>query len=732
MRRWPLDVPAALVAAVVAFQAWSLRAELLTVGYLNDSSFQSSYLRWATNRLTAGRTPFDGLFTPLGLGFPIFHHYQVAPQLISSIPATVFGADNTFRWVGYLLLVTWPIPVFWAARQFGLSRWGAAAAAAMSPFLLSAPGYGFERGSYLWRGYGMWTQLWGMWLMPLALGAAWRALHRRRSIVLPGILLALLVTSHVLTGYLTGLVIAAFAIVAGWRTLRPRLGQLATSIARAALLGAIGLALSAWLLVPATADRAWTRNSLQGGFWLNSYGARKVSWWLATGRLFDDGRWPVVTALAGVGLVAALWRSRRADAAGIRAILALFALSLFLFFGRPTASWFVDALPVHDELFLHRMIVGVHLGGIFLAGLGVQTIGELAAWALRRARSWWLDHSTLGAAELRAPSVRPTVLLLAAAGLVALGAPLWTQARTYDALDASWIHQQRAADASQGRDFRRLATSSEEKHANRIFAGGMYQGQVFNYRIGFVPGAIDLTNDDLPGLGFTGRIPAITEPTEAHFDPLKQGSYELFNVGLLILPTDYQAPPFAQPVASTPMLRSYALPTSGWLRVVDTTSVIHTTVDDLPSAVAPFVAGSDVLAGRYPLIGLNGRAPGTPSWTAPDPPTTPAGSVTSVSAHLNDGDVSGRVTMARRAVVVHPVTFHPRWRARVDGKTAHTLVVGPGLLGVEAGPGPHHVTFRYEPVSIWVTAGLFAGGLLVATAVAFADRPLRRRAAPGH
>ena len=51
---------------------------------------------------------------------------------------------------------------------------------------VSATNYGNELGSYVWRGYGMFPQLWGMWLLPIALGLTWRAVDAGRLAVAPG------------------------------------------------------------------------------------------------------------------------------------------------------------------------------------------------------------------------------------------------------------------------------------------------------------------------------------------------------------------------------------------------------------------------------------------------------------------------------------------------------------------------------------------------------------------
>ena len=242
---------------------------------------------------------------------------------------------------------------------------------------MSAGGYGYEVGSYVWRGYGMWTQLWGMWLLPFALALTWRAIVRNRSLALAAVVAGATIACHLLTGYLVLVAIGVWVLV-NPKPFRRRLW-------RAAAVTAGALATSAWLLVPALVDSRWTRMGLPPGtFWTDSYGAPKVVGWLVSGKVFDLGQLPVITILAGVGILVTL-RRWRSDPVG-RAVLAFFLASLVLYSGRPTFGLLIDRLPGQETLFLHRMIIGVHLGGIWLAGIGVAWLGQAAvetgrAWA---------------------------------------------------------------------------------------------------------------------------------------------------------------------------------------------------------------------------------------------------------------------------------------------------------------------------------------------------------------
>ena len=101
----------------------------------------------------------------------------------------------------------------------------------------------------------------------------------------------------------------------------------------------------------------------------DSYGAGKVLGWLFTGGLFDHERFPIVTLLFFAGVVVCAVRARHDLRA--RALLGAFALSLLLFFGRPTLGPLLDLLPGFKDVQIHRFVMGVHLAGIMLAGVGL-------------------------------------------------------------------------------------------------------------------------------------------------------------------------------------------------------------------------------------------------------------------------------------------------------------------------------------------------------------------------
>ena len=88
--------------------------------------------------------------------------------------------------------------------------------------------------------------------------------------------------------------------------------------------------------IPLLKEAHWTStDQFQVGTTItNSYGARAILGWLVRGQLFDSGHLPVVTLLVVLGLGVCIFRFRRDERA--RVLVAIFTLSLLLYFGRPT------------------------------------------------------------------------------------------------------------------------------------------------------------------------------------------------------------------------------------------------------------------------------------------------------------------------------------------------------------------------------------------------------------
>lgn len=674
--------PWAVVAATVALNLWYVRATTVGVAYLNDSSVQQELVRTAGALIRAGHNPLDSWFPYLGLGSPNFLHYQSSPAMLTATAGLVVGSNAAFRWSLYLLWSLWPIAVYSSARVFGLRRWAAAAAAALSPLLASYPGIGYEQKAYVWIGYGVWAQLWASWALPFAWAFGWRATADRRFAAPAAVAIALTAALHYETGYLAFIPLVLFPFLVPSDLLR-RLG-------RAALTGAGAVLACAWVVLPLVLLGRWAsvNEALQGGPLPNGYGARQVVRWLVSGKLLDNGHLPVVTLLAAVGLVVVLVAWDREPTG--RPLVVLTALGLVLAFGRTTFGSLTKIVPGNADLFFRRFEIGAMLGAIYLAGTGAAAVASVARRGLTvafaaAARRW--DRARF--AELR----WIPVVLVSLAGAACLF-PLWRSVGSYDSANTADVNRQAAFERQLGPEIDPLVAQVEADGGGRVFAG-MPSDWGRRFTVGYVPVFEYLASRDVDEVGFTLRTASLMTPPEYDFDEQNAGDYALFGIRWLVLPASRRPSVPARLVRSSGAYHLYEIAADGYLRVVDTVGSLREDRADVARRTVTYLEGPLPAAGRYLTVGFAGAPAPAPTAPQATPPAGAPGTVLADSVDLPAGAARATVRLARQAVVVLSASYDPGWTVTVDGHPAPTEMLAPALVGVEVPAGEHVVAFQY-------------------------------------
>ncbi len=694
-----------MVGVAVGWNLVSLRALTVGVAYLNDGSLHQQMVRFATGRLRGGHLPLSSWFAFLGEGSPQFVHYQSLPAVVTGALGLLIGPDVAFRWSLYLLLSLWPVSVYVSARVFGAGRPAAAASAGMAPFLVSVTGVGYEQHAYVWVGYGVWTQLWASWTLPLAWASSWRAIRDGRDYLKAVLLTALTVALHFETGYLALSVLLVWPLVAG----RP----LAARWRRAAVLLGGSLLASGWVIVPLLEQRRWAavNEPLQGTGLVNGYGAGRVLDWLVSGQLLDHGRLPVVTVLAafGFGLAWLAWSSDP-DA---RAVLVAFAVCLLLAFGRTTFGSLIHVIPGSADLFFRRFMMGVQLAALLLAGRGAAW---LAAGCVRR-----LKPRVPG----RAPGLTPAVVLVAA---VAVLAPAWVALGAYDRHDSAAIGAQRRADDTQGAELDRLlAVIARDGGGGRTYAG-MPSNWGQDFTVGAVPVFKYLESRDVDEVGYTLRTASLMTDPEYYFDQRNPSDYRLFAIRYLILPVGREPPVRARLAMQSGPYSLWTIDSAGYIQAggiageisANRTNVGARSVRLLRSGLA---ADGAYLSVRY---GVNGGGDGR---LPPVRSQARAGAVRAERADLDNGEATATVQMRRPGVAVLSASYDPGWTATVNGRLRPTRMVAPALVAVDVPAGTNHVVFRFHGYGDY-PALLALSGLTLAV-IAVAPVCVRRARQPG-
>jgi hypothetical protein len=696
--RWTPLLLACLFGAVLLL---ALRDEMV-IGRapLNDHCLHLPLAERIAEALSRGEDPLDCYVAQWSLGHPIPRTYQPLPALAVAAAWRATGEcvdiTTVFLAIHLLLLAAWPLSTYAGARLLGIPRWTACAAAGLAPLVATNLLFGLELGSYIWRGSGLFTQLWAQALLPLSVGFGARALRGRGRISVAALLLSLTFGMHFVYGLIGAFALVVIAIVMRRPSPTRRLMRLA----------GVGLAtalLSAWLLVPLLRDGDLVNHSRWEDAWKwDSFGLADVLRKLVTGEVLDYGRIPVLTilALAGVVVVVARMLSRQGTDAE-RVTLAGTAGFLLLWCGRPAWDGLLDVVGLHDVP-LHRLIGGVHFFAVLLAAHGLAAAFEGFAFIASR-----LAWATPARAKL-------------IAGVLIAGtlAPALLERRDFVRVNREWGRDTLAAIDKERADID-AAVDLCARRGGRAYAG-MAGGWGKDFAWKWSPFYSFLSLHRVPSVSYLYHAMALTSDIMVRFDESDAAHWRLFDVRTAVAPPDRELPAFAKEIARFGRLAVFEGPGNGAFDVVDIAACVRCDRRSFYDVVDAWLSSQGPAQRRVLALDLAGRFPvdGMPS--QPADTRLPWGEdreIGRVIEEHHDGDaVHEAIVEADEdgAAVMLKLTWHPRWHATVDGRPARTLHVTPGFVAVRVPAGRHAVRFAYQPGRAKPELLLMAGLLLAA------------------
>lgn len=632
---------------------------------VNDDAEHVLFIQQAADAWARGEDPLDFWVPQVELGFPQFLYYQnLAHLVVVALGKLTFGLvplRTLFDVVRYVLLVAFPLTVFWSMRRLGFSDVAAAIGAAAGS-LLSSGRYGFEYDSYVWRGLGVYTQIFGMHLSFIALATLHRVATRGTGVVIAALACAALALSHLIYAYMTAITAVVLLLFGLTRA------NALSRVLRFGAVGALAAVIGAYMWVPFFAQAGYLNVSpyLDRAKY-DSFGAPTILGWLVSGDLLDHGRLPVLTALLAVGIAAALVKRTRL----LVLTLALFALWLVLYFGRPTLGPLADLLPLHEGLLFHRFIGGVDLFAILLIGAGGAYLWELAR------------------AELT-----PRRLAAVAAATAILFAPVLVERWSYYADNTAWMRiSQAAMDADT--DARTVLNALAAQPPGRAYAGLRSNwGSSLNFGIPFNSVRMYnlLTFERLDALAPPYRGASLNSDLLFDFNDQDPAHYRLFGVQYVIAPPSAALVAGLVPIASTPKYVLYRAPGGGYAEYA---AVIRTETPasqlDLFERARAWLRGGAATSWEFARYVYRQARP----VDAPVPISDcPRQTISYARAQSSRFDVLASCT--EDSAMVIKATYHPNWHVTVDGREVPTFMVAPSYLGFAVTAGQHFITAEYR------------------------------------
>ncbi len=688
---------ALLVAAALVLNAAGLAPELRAGVNSNDNALHAVLVEDMAQAVRDGGNPLDFWSPEWSSGYPVVRTYQPLAHVLVVLAWLALGKTvalvTVFVWARYLAVVLLPLGFFAAGRLLELPPVACAAGAVLAPLIATKDLYGLDYSSYVSIGHGLFPQSVAVLLLLATIGFAFRALRRGRHLAVTGVLLGLTFVCHLIYGYMGALTICLLALLPDREVART------VRIRRTLFVGLVALILSAFELVPLALDGSIINHSrLEGDWKWDSAGAGTILQILFTGEMLDHGRFPVLSLLALAGAAIILWELRRTRRlAPVQTfVMAGAVLWILVFFGRPTWGPLLFLLGISSDMHLHRVIGGVQIFLVLLAALGAAAVWREVA------RRWHALAAAALAALLLYPMVQERAAYLDRNGIAVR--------QTASALAAS----QPAVDA---------AISQAIPRGGRVYAG-LSTNWGAPFRLGIAPWYGILSAHRVPQIA-TYHSMALPHDLVAHFDELNPAQYRLFAVRTVMAPAAQSAgmPGFLRPRGATGgVMVLDGPPGAGYFDMVDVAAAVAADRDNFDDVNDRWLHSGWMEKKAHLWLDFHGDAPAAlprlPAHGAMPPLASTAESPGEIESERLDGETyRAGCAVLRPSYVLFKMTWHPAWKAYVDGRPAQTAMLSPGFIGVPVAAGHHQIALRYEPGK-WKLALAAAGVLLAVLTIA--------------
>lgn len=606
-------------------------------------------------------------------GFNLPYYYSHWPQIVIVASWRFFKLFSAlipplstltlFQWyhiVIFLLLCLFPICVFWGLKVLKVP-WIVAGFGAIAATQLSTDGlYGLDPSSFLWRGYGLSSQLFSMVFLPMAIAYSYRFLIDEvrvtkdklriknikeilrtsyfiihNSSFLPAVFfLVLSVSGHLGIGVLAmmsiGFLSLGFPIIAVMekQTLKNIIQITIDKIGRMLAVCFTSIAILSYFVLPALKDDSYHNISFWDPVWkFNSWGWKEVMQQYLNGNLFDFGRLPVLTFLIIIGCFYIFFATKKQTKSHLSALTSqpttlnlqpfafLFFFWLLFFFGRATWGGIIDLIPSMKDFHQSRFIVGMHLAGFFLAPLGFMYVSSVAEKLLAKLLKFVQQFvKTLDTEESEDTTSKPSPLNSQPSALFKLGVSvaltliffliMSPQTNAYGHYNDFLINRGNSNFDKQDPDVEKLFAELKILPPGRVFTGrGGSWGK--KLQIAETTYFMHLSTYGVPVILWLPETWSPMSDVEQFFEDENADHYNLFNVRYVVTPPDTQPLAFWKLITQTASWKLYSVNTEGYFTTGSLAAVVYSKKEDYVNLVRVWLQSDYPKKKLFPELTFN-------------------------------------------------------------------------------------------------------------------------------
>jgi len=690
-----------LLFLAILFNIIFLYPEIKFVGpNINDEIYQQLSVQEAGLVLQHGQDPTDFWFSKIELGLPLFHHYQHLPQLFLTIVNQAFSLffplSRLFDLFRYLFLILFPLSIFWAMRRFGFSYLAAGLSALICSFLSTNNLFGIDYNSYVWRGSGIYTQLWGMFFLPLALAEIYQKIRGKGHLFWPVFLSIIVMLSHVFYGYILFLSSIIFIF------LKLDKKEFLKRFKRLVLIFIFIALVTAYFTISVISDIKYVNHSINLPSWKwDSFGAKNVLHGLFSGDLFDFNRFPSLTILFLISFVYFfIFKSYKKEK--YRLLFVLTIVWLLIFFGKPFWGSFLNLLPFNRMLQFHRFIGAFHIFAVMLTGVGLSLIFK----KIKKSQK---------------------VLFLTVLIVILLFLPVFNERIGYYKKNKILQSENQQAFQTAEQELLKIKKTIENLPPGRLYVGIPDTfGNDSHYKIGIVPLYSIFTELGLDVFGYAYHVEALIADLRLQFNDTRPDHYNLFNVRYILLHKDWSPAYYYSEIKKFENYILYEAPTTGYFDLVSAPAVFYGKTKDFYMPNSKWLSGSLPLLKQHPILNIANEPQmtfGLPVFSFKDvdkkilndfsqnPSIT--GKILNEKIEINKYQVQFKAD--QNGYLILKTNYDPGWQTYLDDKKVSSVMLAPGFVGLKVPPGTHQAVFLYKapvyrfPLLIF---GIFVLGLL--------------------
>jgi hypothetical protein len=698
----PQGIALSLVFIAVLFNAIFLWSEFGISTYdPNDAVFHLTATQQASNAIRNGFDPNDFWLPQLEDGFTVFYYYQHFPHVflaeLDQITSFFIPLPRLFDLSIYVLLCLVPLSMYWAMRRFGFGYISAGISALLVSLISTNNLMGIEYSSYIWLGYGLFTQLWAIFFFPPALAEIYRTLKGDGSWFWSVLLFSIVLLSHLIYGYM--LIVSAILLI----FVTPQLPVIYSRVKRSAVLFILTGITTSFFFIPILLNMDYVNRSLfMDPVYYTSYGDSTILNWLVAGELLDYGRLPIITALFFVSLFVILryklWTDEK-----YRVLLVMTFFWLIIFFGPATfGTVLYTLLPFSQNILYNRFLGGVQFGAIMLIGASLPTL-------------FIAISSSMKNRSMKIPILIAIIFMLVLVPVYAERAQLYN----YNTL---WKTQNQRAFADNHSEIINITSTLNTLPPGRIYAGTPTDfGNDPAYKIGFVWWYSLLPQLGYDAFSYSYTSFGLSSDTRMRFDNTRIEQYNLFNIRYVLLAKTWTPAFYYTKLKEFDNYVLYEVPTTGYFDLVDAPTVFYGPKDRIYYANSNWLVSDLPQRKQHPINVITSNSNNTgysfdQIYTQPEildnflTQIPPAGVILNETVSMNG--YKATVTATRDSYLMLKTSYHHGWSVTIDGQPVTTVMLSPGFVAAPVIAGTHTADFVYRP-PFYRTPLLALGGLVI-------------------